>query len=259
MVGIYKITSPSNRVYIGQSVDIKGRWYSHTRGDDKGGRLQNSLQKYGPESHTFEVVEECLVELLNERERYWQDFYNVLGEYGLNCILTTTETRSGYCSKEIIEQRSKSLKVYHSNLSLEKKLQVGKKISEAYHNKSEEEKQLLKNKVSDFFTGKKLTKEHKAKISLNGRKGKHSQETINKMKANKNQVDLITGLTNSQLAGLKITATTKGRKVSEEMKQRISNTLKGRKIPQEQIDKRVETYRLRREQKLIDKNKENDN
>lgn len=29
MIGIYKITSPSNRIYIGQSIDIEARWKSY--------------------------------------------------------------------------------------------------------------------------------------------------------------------------------------------------------------------------------------
>jgi len=102
MVGIYKITNPKGRVYIGQSVNLKKRRreYSHLQSCKNQKKLYVSLVKYGFSAHIFEVVEECDVDQLNERERHWQDFYNVLGEGGLNLRLTQTNDRSGYCSQE---------------------------------------------------------------------------------------------------------------------------------------------------------------
>ena len=48
MIGIYKITSPSNKIYIGQSINIERRFnsyknLSHCKQQIK---LYNSLQKY---------------------------------------------------------------------------------------------------------------------------------------------------------------------------------------------------------------------
>ena len=71
MTGIYKITSPKNRVYIGQSVNIKSRWSRYKKRLPKSQiKLNRSFLKYGVENHLFEVVEECLVSELNEKERY---------------------------------------------------------------------------------------------------------------------------------------------------------------------------------------------
>ena len=96
MIGIYKITSPSGRIYIGQSVDIERRFKRYNILRCKGQiRLFNSLFKYGVESHTFEIIEECDIELLNERERYYQDLYDVLSDKGLNCRLTQVNDKSG--------------------------------------------------------------------------------------------------------------------------------------------------------------------
>ena len=50
-------------------------------------KLFNSILKYGIENHNIEIIEECDVEQLNCRERYWQEFYNAITN-GLNCILT---------------------------------------------------------------------------------------------------------------------------------------------------------------------------
>jgi group I intron endonuclease len=98
MIGIYKITSPNKRIYIGQSVDIKKRWKQH-KYNKLDTILHRSFNKYGFNNHIFEVIEQCNIELLNERERYWQDFYNVL-ENGLNSKLTKTDDKSGFISSE---------------------------------------------------------------------------------------------------------------------------------------------------------------
>lgn len=101
MIGIYKITNPKGKIYIGQAVDVtrRNRVYKNLRCKDQP-KLYNSLVKYGFSEHIFEVVEECSTEELNVRERHWQDFYDVLGPNGLNLRLTQTDDRSGYCSQE---------------------------------------------------------------------------------------------------------------------------------------------------------------
>lgn len=107
MVGIYKIESPTGKVYIGQAVDVERRKRTYSKlkciGQPK---LYSSLKKHGFNSHIFEVVEECLEEHLNVRERYWQDFYNVL-EFGLNLKLTPIDGKTGYHSKETKEKFSR--------------------------------------------------------------------------------------------------------------------------------------------------------
>jgi group I intron endonuclease len=110
MIGIYKITSPSGKVYIGQSVYIERREsaYSNLRDCKNQTKLYNSLAKYGFSEHIFEIIEQCTIEELNTRERYWQDFYNVLGPEGLNCRLTTTADRSGKVSEDSLAKRTAS-------------------------------------------------------------------------------------------------------------------------------------------------------
>jgi len=114
MIGIYKITNPKGKIYIGQSINIEKRkkQYSRLNNCKEQIKLYHSLKKYGYSNHTFEIVEECEVEELNIRERYWQDFYNVLEE-GLNLRLTETFDRSGKLSEEIREKMSKIRKEYN--------------------------------------------------------------------------------------------------------------------------------------------------
>ncbi len=79
--GIYKLTNlTNNMVYIGQAVNIAERWKQHIKcaiGADSApnNKLYPVMRAIGPENFTFEIMEECLPEELNEREQYWQDFY----------------------------------------------------------------------------------------------------------------------------------------------------------------------------------------
>lgn len=110
--GIYKITSPSNRVYIGQSENIHKRWKGYNCESAVKGqiRIYQSLKKYGVENHIFEIIEECEFLDLNKRERYWQDFYDVLGPKGMNCYLTETDELPRKFSKERNLKISKATK-----------------------------------------------------------------------------------------------------------------------------------------------------
>lgn len=100
MIGIYKITSPNNRVYIGQTLDWERRLkeYNHIKYSKKQVKLHYSFNKYSISNHIFEFIEQCEINQLNERERYWQDFYNCL-HHGLNCRLTTSKDKSGFISE----------------------------------------------------------------------------------------------------------------------------------------------------------------
>ena len=80
--GIYKITNIDNGMcYVGQAVDIAERWKQHIkRGIGADPPTQNKLHPamlaIGVENFMFEIIEECSGNLLNEKEDYWQNFYN---------------------------------------------------------------------------------------------------------------------------------------------------------------------------------------
>lgn len=108
--GIYKITSPSNKIYIGQSINLRSRYklYRRLASNIKSQvALYGSLLKYGFDAHKFDIIEECLSCKLNEQERYWQEYYEVL-KYGLNCILTKTNDKSGTCSELTKKRKSEA-------------------------------------------------------------------------------------------------------------------------------------------------------
>lgn len=102
MIGIYKITSPTNRIYIGQSIDIKNRFYLYSiKSCCKQKRLYSSLLKYGVKNHNFEILEICEILELNKRERHYQEFYNVLSPMGLNCVYQNTSEKRRIISNEM--------------------------------------------------------------------------------------------------------------------------------------------------------------
>ena len=101
MTGIYKITSPTGKIYIGQAVDIAIRLKSYINGTCIGQpRIYNSIRKHGWNAHRVEIVQECSEIELNKAERYWQDYYNCVEE-GLNLRYTQTDEKSGRFSEEM--------------------------------------------------------------------------------------------------------------------------------------------------------------
>jgi group I intron endonuclease len=156
MIGIYKITSPTGKIYIGQSVNILRRFSVYKRNNEskKQPRLYGSFKKYGVNNHSFEIIENCDVSELCKRERYWQDFYDVIGKNGLNACLQKSDDKNYVTSIEVRKKISDSAK--------------GRK-----HSKE------TKEKLSNKHKGKKLAKEHIDKIvsKLKGRKGHNKKAT----------------------------------------------------------------------------------
>lgn len=199
--GIYKITSPSGRIYIGRSVDIYKRFNEYKKLDSKTigqTRLYRSLLKYGVEYHTFEVLEGCSITLLSNRERYWQDFYEVIGEKGLNCILEKSDNLPKILSEDTKIKLSKAIKESFTE-DRRKKIsektkgennpmfgRVGKDCPSFSRIKTEEEKLKISISNKGKFLGDKSplykiprTKEVKDKISAKN-KGKIHWANIKK-------------------------------------------------------------------------------
>jgi group I intron endonuclease len=202
--GIYKWISPTGRIYVGQSKNLKKRkeWYvSGGIVRAKMPKLKRSFEKYGIENHLFEIIECCPLDKLNEREIYWGLFYNTL-EKGLNCKLgeqncifsNSTKNKMSEAKKGTVQTEQQiKLRKEKTKKTWKKKMEEGfkkkswkptkewkEKISKANKGKivSEETKQ----KISNSRKGMKLTDEHKTKISKS-KKGKkvHSPKSKQKL------------------------------------------------------------------------------
>lgn len=86
--GIYKITSPTNKIYIGQSIDIIKRWQKYYNLNCKQQcKIYASLLKYGPNKHNFEIICQCDRSELNNLEKYYIDLYKCFNtDNGLNLL-----------------------------------------------------------------------------------------------------------------------------------------------------------------------------
>ena len=79
--GIYKITNLENQMcYVGQAVNLAERWKQHIkRGLGAEAPTKNKLYPamiaFGVENFSFEMIEECPREKLDEREDYWQEYF----------------------------------------------------------------------------------------------------------------------------------------------------------------------------------------
>jgi group I intron endonuclease len=82
--GIYKITNPEGKIYIGKSINCNKRFDDYRALDCKNQpEIFYSLKKYGWFYHIFEIIEKCEVDLLFTKEHYWINYYNSINE-GLN-------------------------------------------------------------------------------------------------------------------------------------------------------------------------------
>lgn len=89
--GIYKITNQINDMcYIGQSVNVSDRFKQHAKcglGIDApvGNKLYKAMQEFGLHNFSFELLEACPREQLNEKERYYISLYQS-NQYGYNIL-----------------------------------------------------------------------------------------------------------------------------------------------------------------------------
>lgn len=88
--GIYCIENlVNNKKYIGQSISIYDRWNQHRselrNNQHENEHLQNAWNKYAEESFSFYVLEECDVEDLDDKEKYYMCLFDVENrDFGYN-------------------------------------------------------------------------------------------------------------------------------------------------------------------------------
>jgi group I intron endonuclease len=180
MPGIYKWTSPTNRVYVGQSKDLDKRkkWYmSDGIRNAQMPKLKRSFNKYGIDNHIYDIIEHCTIEQLDEKEIHWGLFYNTL-EHGLNCKLGEQNSIfSESTKKKMSDAQKKHTRTpeheQNRQISLRKVWDEKNRIREEikrnkqpFHHTPE-----TKKRISEKTTGvPKHTKESKSRLSEVGKK-----------------------------------------------------------------------------------------
>jgi hypothetical protein len=83
---IYKITSPSGKVYVGQTIrSFEKRMQEHKRESSGCTLIKRAIDKYGHEM-VYEIIEDNVPqEQLDDREIYWINELNSLAPDGYNC------------------------------------------------------------------------------------------------------------------------------------------------------------------------------
>lgn len=107
MIGIYKITNPEGKIYIGCTINWSRRLNEYQSLKVKGqSKIYDSLLYHGVKNHFFEFIEECSSDNLYEREITWITFYNSV-ENGLNIRLGG---RNGNLTQNTKDKISEALK-----------------------------------------------------------------------------------------------------------------------------------------------------
>lgn len=200
IVGIYKITAPTGKIYIGQSRNVSFRWrqYDKDKIRKKNNRkVDNSILKYGYESHQFELLHQLPKDVeqsvLNEYEQLYIDLYRACkvelmnlrdaGYHGLYSEESKIRMRNAQLGKksspEAIEKRRAKI------IGKKRSAETIRKISNANKGKVRSEEYRLKFslsrkgiprsaesvlKTAKALKGRKLTEEHKAKIAASNKK-----------------------------------------------------------------------------------------
>ena len=123
---IYKYTSPSNKIYIGQTIEEKERRAAFLRKNKRysGPKIEAARKKYGPENFTYEVIfviesfnKDEIRNILNQKEKYFIKLFNSI-ENGYNLDEGGAYTDSKHikpASEETLKKRSESMKERYKN------------------------------------------------------------------------------------------------------------------------------------------------
>lgn len=221
MIGIYKITNTiNNKCYIGQSIDVERRMNKHKIDllNNKHGNehMQNSFNKYGIDNFKFELLIECKAEELDEFEiKYIKEYNSTNRNLGYN-ISSGGSNGNNFVGKSEEEMIKFSNKVSNS-------------LKKLYENSNERLRVSMQTKAA------MNNPEVKAKISGDNnsmrRKGGHSKDSKDKIsKAVSGCNNGFYGKNHSEETKKRISASHKGKKLSEETKLAISKGVRS-KLP----------------------------
>ena len=212
-MGIYAIIcAVDNRVYVGQSRRIRGRWKDHVhylRAGKGSPKLQKAWDTHGWQAFRFEVLEVVKDPMiLQEREQFHIDRLGAFGVRGLN-TLPVAGSFDGYTPDEGARKKiGDASKKRWSDPNFRKKMAASQ--ARATHPKRGPLSPKVLQALIAANTGKKASAETRAKMSA-------------------------AKIGRPPLAAI---AFNTGKPRSEEVKQKISDAKRGKKLTKEQLDRR---------------------
>ena len=162
---IYMLLFPSKKVYVGLTTDMKTRMKSH-KNDSKYSQypVHRAIRKHGWDQVIRVLLEhcddDCTMEHLWEREKYYIKHYGAFGKAGYNC----TEGGEGILgckrSEKTRAKQSRSHRERWKSLSAEEKAAWGERTSKYWKSFSDEKKASINQKKRDNWNN--LSTEEKA-------------------------------------------------------------------------------------------------
>lgn len=179
-------------MYVGQTVNVRQRLYDYNSTNCKSQeRIYNSIKKHGWENHFFEVIhalpESANISELNYWECVYYQFFKGLGYDLMNIAEPGLKVKMSEETKKKISLARIGIKTPGRKLSDKHKqsLSIALKGNRngVGHKKSDEERKRISERVKEWnknpevrertasiWKGKKLSEEHKAKLSAAKRK-----------------------------------------------------------------------------------------
>jgi len=193
---IYKILSPSNKVYIGQTWNYKKRMSGYRNiSCKKQPKLYNSLLKYSVDNHSFTIIYELPEDIsqgvLDTYEQLYIDQYrncNIVlmnireagshGKHSLESIDKLKRANLGRkCSDEFKKRRSEIMKGNSLRLGLSQSEETRIKMGNSRRGQFRSEETKLKMRNSAI--GKKKSPEHIRKVVESKRRNRELKLEIN--------------------------------------------------------------------------------
>ncbi len=170
MIGIYKITNPTNKIYIGQSRNIKSRWSTYRNYKCKGQpKLYNSLIKYGFEKHNLEILFTGDTSISQSNLNHWEKYYlDDFKSQGYEMLNIREAGSFGGHSEETKQKLSQYFKGKKRSITEEEKLRIRNRFA---------------GKARSEETKRKISEANKGRPKLMLRDRPRSEETKRKIGA----------------------------------------------------------------------------
>lgn len=125
---IYLITNKINgKKYVGQTIQNPKRRFRRHKYNYDNTAIGNAFDKYGEENFELEILEECESDNLNDREKYWINYYNAYEEgYNLSIGGKVLREKQNPATITNIEIAKKIIKLRKGGL---KQKEIGEKIN----------------------------------------------------------------------------------------------------------------------------------